>query len=66
MDTDMQSDPTLTPDLPHNNHKTAEVALKVWMPKDLRNDLRRMAQSRSISLAALVRLVLSQYIRSNQ
>ena len=49
----MQSDPTLTPDLPHNNHKTAEVALKVWMPKDLRNDLKRMAQSRSISLAAL-------------
>lgn len=49
----------------HNNRIT-EVALKVWMPRELRDELRSVANARSISLSALIRLALSQYVKTNK
>lgn len=43
-----------------------KVALKLNMPKELRDELQALAQSRAISLSALIRLALTQYIKTNR
>ncbi len=43
-----------------------KAALKLVMPRELRDELQQLAQARAISLSALIRLALTQYVRSNK
>lgn len=52
--------------LPNNRHKITEVAFKFWMPHQLYRELQAISRTRMISLSALIRVVLSQYIQSNK
>jgi len=40
-----------------------EALIKVLVPSDLKHDLLRLAASRNISLSALLRLIVSEYIK---
>ncbi|MCB9437285.1 MAG: hypothetical protein H6673_09895 [Anaerolineales bacterium] len=43
--------------------KAPQALIKCLAPQPLKADLERLAQSRNISLAALLRLILSEYVR---
>lgn len=51
-------------DMNSNNHY--KTALKLSMPKDLRDNLQRLALERALSLSAMIRLVLTEYVRSKK
>ena len=48
---------------PVNNYKTA---LKLIMPTDLSDELKRLAAERAVSVSALIRLILAEYVRSKK
>jgi hypothetical protein len=56
------------PQLTHNmhNNRITEVAIKVWMPRELYDEMKAIANGRRISLSALIRLALSHYIKANK
>jgi hypothetical protein len=43
-----------------------KAALKLVMPRELRDELQKLAQARAISLSGLIRLALTQYVKSNK
>lgn len=47
-----------------NNKK--EVLIKVLTPVHLKNDLLELAGSRNVSLSALVRIALSEYVKNQK
>jgi predicted transcriptional regulator len=47
-----------------NNRK--EVLIKVLAPGHLKNDLQELANSRNVSLSALVRIALSEYVKNQK
>jgi hypothetical protein len=56
----------MTPNLHNNRNKITEVAFKLWMPRGLYRDLQAIANARMISLSALIRMALSQYVQSKR
>lgn len=47
-----------------SNHNKS--SLKLNMPKILRDDLRALAAERALSLSAMIRLVLAEYVRTKK
>ncbi|MCB9437321.1 MAG: hypothetical protein H6673_10075 [Anaerolineales bacterium] len=45
------------------NQSNPQALIKCRAPQPLKDALERLAQSRNISLAALLRLILSEYVR---
>jgi hypothetical protein len=45
---------------------THEALIKVVVPKQLKHELQSVATSRNISLSALVRLVVTDYLKSRK
>jgi hypothetical protein len=43
--------------------KTTEVLIKFFAPEKLKTELTLLANSRNVSLSALLRLALSEYVR---
>ena len=62
----MDSSTNIPPTLYNNKNKTTEVAFNLWMTKELRDELQAIAKARVVSLSALIRLALSQYVKSNK
>lgn len=50
----------------NNSHHHYKTALKLNMPADLHADLKRLARERALSLSAMIRLVLTEYVRSKK
>ena len=48
----------------NNQTNHYKIALKLNMPKPLRDDLQRLARERALSLSAMIRLALTEYVRS--
>jgi hypothetical protein len=46
--------------------KTTEVLIKFFAPGKLKTELKILANSRNVSLSALMRLVLSEYVRDKR
>lgn len=45
------------------NKKVNQTFVRFAIPSQLKNDLQRLATARNISLSALLRLVLSEYVK---
>jgi hypothetical protein len=43
-----------------------EQFIKFYVPSDLKRDLQSLAASRNIALSALLRLVVTEYVKSKQ
>jgi hypothetical protein len=51
----------------NNNRKTTnEVLIKFLAPRELKRALRELAEERNISLAALLRLITSEYVKRDR
>jgi hypothetical protein len=48
----------------NGNKKINEVLVKFVAPRSLKQELQTLADARNITLSALLRLVLSEYVRS--
>jgi hypothetical protein len=58
------SDPTMTT---NDNHKTiGEALIKFHAPEELKLALQALASERNITLSALLRLVMTEYVKRNQ
>jgi predicted transcriptional regulator len=45
-------------------YKLNEIVIKFVAPLALKRELQRLAQARNVSLSALIRLILSEYVKS--
>ena len=54
----------MTPDRHNKSLPPYRVALKLVMPKGLRDELKQLAAERAVSVSALIRLILTEYVRS--
>jgi hypothetical protein len=45
---------------------TAETLIKFYAPRALKQQLQELATSRNIALSAMLRLVVSEYVRTRQ
>ncbi|MCA9911662.1 MAG: ribbon-helix-helix protein, CopG family [Anaerolineae bacterium] len=45
---------------------TAEELVKFYVPRNLKRQLQELAASRNIALSAMLRLVVSEYIKTRQ
>lgn len=45
---------------------TDEAIIKFFLPQDLKNQLQQLASNRSLSLSALLRLIVTEYIKSKR
>lgn len=51
----------------NDNHKIiGEALIKFHAPEELKLDLQKLASERNITLSALLRLVMTEYVKRNQ
>jgi predicted transcriptional regulator len=53
---------TISPNKPQNK----ELFIKIRAPHDLKNQLQSLAQSRNVSISAMARIALTDYIKRNK
>ena len=59
--------PKVGPYMTQNNRKNInEVLIKFVAPEELKESLQKLANERNITLSALLRLVVSEYVRRKQ
>lgn len=56
----------LTPNMRNISTNHYKTSFKLNMPNDLHDDLKRLARERALSLSAMIRLVLTEYVRSKK